>query len=724
MRETLAESLEIVLPHLSREIAAPEILPRLRHLARTLPPNLPCGLEFRLTQNVPQVDLLQCILREDHAPSILREYIESTDLIAEPAWQRVRDFCAAWSDAAFSLYSGIGKIWLEFDLDSDSARPPVPSVFIALDAKLPTFPDGFRVAQAAVALLVGAPLPSPLLANLERCFRACRDRAFLSHIGVMLARSLDMLRVNIPRLERTQVADFLGEVGWIADGGEFERLLDWVYVPANPVTVCLDVGATVSPRIGLELGVDERLPDAEQTLRWSLLLDDLVARGLCAPEKRHGLLGWPGLSFPSSTTHAWPDHLISRSFLEPPERFSVMGRRLSHIKLVYQPGQPPEAKGYLGFGHLWVKPESTESDYDPVGALQVAAQPGDFALADRARMFKFPDDHGPHPEYQTEWWYYSGNLTSDEGRRFGYQLTFFRRALTPETSARGSDAPARQLYFAHFAVADIQNNRHVKTERYSRRALPNAGAAGHPYRVWVDDWTVDALNGDGSAVRLRASDPSPVPADSLNAMPGRVMSLDLTLTSTKPPVLHGEAGLSQKTAATGNASYYVSLTHLLTEGTLYLEGELYPVKGRSWMDHEFGTTQLGPEVQGWDWFSIQLDDQREVMFYHIRNKDGSVEPHSSGTIVEPDGSTIPLTLEQVELDVLDHWKSETYQRIYPARWRIKIPSAGLDLSLVPYIADQEMPSKKATYWEGAVAIEGTSYGGRIQGSGYVEMTGY
>lgn len=723
MRETLAEPLEIVLPHLSREIAAPEILSRIRRLARTLPPNLPCGFEFRLTQNMPQVDLLQCIVREDNAPSRLREHIERTHLIVEPGWQRVRDFCAAWSDPSSAIDGGIDKIWLEFDLDSDSSRPPAPSVFIALHEKLPTFPDGFRVVQAALALLIGIPLTSPLSANLERCFRACRGHSFVSHIGVMLGRSLDMFRVNIPRLERSQVGDFLGEVGCPVDGAELEPLLDWVYAPPKPVTICLDVGATISPRIGLEFGIDEKLPGAEQARQWPLLLDDLVARGLCAPDKRDGLLSWSGLSLPGDSPYAWPAGLLVQSLAAPMDQFTGIRRRLSHIKLVYQPGQPSQAKGYIGFEHLWVRPDSTEADYNSVGALQLAPQSADFARADRARTFKFPDDHGPHPEYQTEWWYYSGNLTSDEGRRFGYQLTFFRRALAPETSARGSDAPTQQLYFAHFAVADMQNNRHNETERYSRRASGNAGAEGNPYRVWIEDWTVDALNGDGSAVRLRASDPSLVQADGLNAMPGRVMSLDLTLTSTKPPVLHGKAGLSQKTAAAGNASYYVSFTHLLTQGTINLDGESYRVQGRSWMDHEFGTTQLGPNAEGWDWFSIQLDDQREVMFYHIRNKDGSAEPHSSGTIVEADGSTIPLTLEQVELDVLDHWKSETHQRTYPARWRIKIPSAGLDLTLVPYIADQEMPSKP-DYWEGAVAIEGTSNGGRIQGSGYVELTGY
>ena len=233
-----------------------------------------------------------------------------------------------------------------------------------------------------------------------------------------------------------------------------------------------------------------------------------------------------------------------------------------------------------------------------------------FAKAERPRTFSFPLDHGAHPEYQTEWWYYTGNLDSANGRHFGYQLTFFRRALTPppragtvDDSPRVSDWGTNQVYFAHFAITDVKNNRHFSTERYSRGAVGLAGAAGNPFRVWLEDWSVDsvpapALPLDGRVVRLRAKDA------------GR--TVDLTLTADKPPVLEGDGGLSPKSAEKGNASYYYSFTRFATTGTIVVDAEVLAVKGLSWMDHEFGTTALGPEAVGCDWFSIQLGDRREV----------------------------------------------------------------------------------------------------------------
>lgn len=373
----------------------------------------------------------------------------------------------------------------------------------------------------------------------------------------------------------------------------------------------------------------------------------------------------------------------------------------------------------------------------PVAAEVVALQAADentagFARANSVRPFQFPQDHGPHPEYQTEWWYFTGNLQDEQGRRFGYQLTFFRRAVTPTLPPRESDWATNQIYFAHFAITDAQSNTHEASEIFSRGAAALAGASvtypsDTPFRVWIENWSVDALAPDGSNLRLRADN-------------GK-MTLDLTVSSEKLPVLQGDRGLSQKTDALGNASYYYSLTRLATNGALGVNGSHFTVQGLSWMDHEFGTTGLGPNAAGWDWFSIQLDDGRgdtpsspgtssvggdrgsEVMFFQIRNKDGSIEPLSSGTLIEPDGTTRPLKLGDVKLTVLDKWKSDKSGGTYPADWRLEIPSAGMDLSLHPLIPDQEL-RVSFVYWEGAVNITGTFNGKPVNGAGYVEMTGY
>ena len=362
-----------------------------------------------------------------------------------------------------------------------------------------------------------------------------------------------------------------------------------------------------------------------------------------------------------------------------------------------------------------------------LSAEVIALNSGDgaagFARADHVRPFVFPDDQGPHPEYQTEWWYYTGNLETSTGRHFGYQLTFFRRALTPTVATRASDWATNQIYFAHFAITDVQANEHFATERFSRGAAGLAGATGNPHRVWLENWEI-------STVTLQSPSPAGATAGALPPAYAFQMraedsghALALTLRSPKPPVLHGDRGLSQKTNAVGNASYYFSLTRLETEGTLNVNGQAFDVRGVSWMDQEFGTTGLGPDAVGWDWFSVQLSDRRELMFFQIRQKDGSIEPLSGGTLVNPDGSTRHLTREQVSVEVLDRWTSPVSHAVYPARWKISIPSENMALTLRPFIPDQEM-RVSFTYWEGAVEISGTSGGAPVTGSGYVELTGY
>ncbi len=332
-----------------------------------------------------------------------------------------------------------------------------------------------------------------------------------------------------------------------------------------------------------------------------------------------------------------------------------------------------------------------------------------YARADRVREFSFPQDHGPHPEFQTEWWYYTGNLQAADGRQLGYQLTFFRRAISPTPSVRASEWATNQVYFAHFAVTDIRANSHWGTERFSRGAAGLAGATGEPYRVWLENWEVTSLDAAGNEVQLRVRDSE--------------RALDLKLTAIKPPVLHGRNGLSQKTAEIGNASYYISFTRLATEGTVEIDGDKVSVSGLSWMDHEFSTTTLGANAVGWDWFSIQLDDQREVMLFQIRQADGSIEPMASGTLVEPDGSLRHLTRDQFNIQVLSRWASQRSGATYPSRWAVSIPSADVQLTIEPLTADQEM-RVSLVYWEGAVKISGRSNGKPVGGKGFVEMTGY
>lgn len=335
-----------------------------------------------------------------------------------------------------------------------------------------------------------------------------------------------------------------------------------------------------------------------------------------------------------------------------------------------------------------------------------------FARALAPKQFTFPSDHGPHPEYKHEWWYFTGNLDSEEGRHFGFQLTFFRIGLTATSPRRTSAWATNQVLMAHFTVSDVAGNRFYSFERFSRGAAGLAGASGTPFRVWLEDWSVEGLGA------LRHS----VPTMHLHAVDGDI-AIDLDVSSLKPVVLQGDRGLSRKSAESGNASYYYSATKLQTKGVISIEGKPFKVSGFSWMDREWSTSALAKDQVGWDWFGLQLSDGRELMFYQLRRRDGSVDPLSRGTVVDGDGSTLTLTPEDISIQVRDEWRSPRSQARYPSRWRVQIPRQRLDLDVQPYIADQELDTS-FRYWEGAVSVTGTTHDAPITGSGYVELVGY
>ena len=332
-----------------------------------------------------------------------------------------------------------------------------------------------------------------------------------------------------------------------------------------------------------------------------------------------------------------------------------------------------------------------------------------FEKAIDPREFVFPGDHGPHPGFRNEWWYVTGNLDGDGGERFGFELTIFRFALTPELPAAESNWRSNQVYIAHFAVTDAGRERFYAAERYSRGALGLAGASADPFRVWIDDWRMAAEErGQPERWRLRASDPE--------------FALDIALTAAKPPVLNGVDGLSQKSAEPGNASYYYSITRWLTDGTLRLGGDEFRVSGLSWLDREWSSSALAADQLGWDWFALQLSDGSELMFYNLRKLDGSQDEHSAGTWIDADGTSRHIDRDEIDIAVTDTWDSPEGGR-YPSAWTLRFPDQGLSLDIRPVMADQELFTT-VRYWEGAVDVQGERQGLRIEGRGYVELTGY
>ena len=332
-----------------------------------------------------------------------------------------------------------------------------------------------------------------------------------------------------------------------------------------------------------------------------------------------------------------------------------------------------------------------------------------FSRVDGPQDLRFPEDDGPHTDYLTEWWYTTGNLETAEGRHFGFQLTFFRRAVLPPgfVPERASDWAADQIYLAHLALTDIGGNEFFFAERFSRGAAGLAGAQADPYRVWLEDWSVE-VGADG-IYRLVAGQGD--------------IRIELALEDVKGRILHGEAGYSRKGPDSGNASIYISQTRLEAGGSITVGGVSHEVTGLAWMDHEYSTSALGPDEVGWDWFSMHLDDGSELMLFQLRRTDGGISPYSSGTLIEADGTLVSLAAEDFTITVDRRWTSPHSGAEYPAGWTIEIPSLGIRLEIEPYLADQEL-SVSFVYWEGASAVSGSRAGEALSGSGYVELTGY
>lgn len=340
-----------------------------------------------------------------------------------------------------------------------------------------------------------------------------------------------------------------------------------------------------------------------------------------------------------------------------------------------------------------------------------------FEPAEPGYRFSFPRDHGAHSNFKTEWWYFTGNLTSN-GKAYGYELTFFRRGVDqPQTEKNPSRWAIRDLYFAHFALTDGEEKRFYHTDKISREALGKAGARSDRLEVWIDRWR--AAQGSDGVIHLLAETEGEETAGS--------WKIDLSLKPDKSHVIHGTDGISRKGGEPGQASHYLSFTRLRTEGTLSIGGKARPVLGLSWMDHEFSSSMLNQNQVGWDWFSIQLEGGREVMLYQIRTVGGGKDPFSSGTIIEPDGTARHLLADAFILTPLRRWKSNKSGGEYPIAWRIEIPSERLTLESEPLLEDQELITSKSTrvaYWEGASRFQGMKQGRSIEGKGYIEMTGY
>jgi predicted secreted hydrolase len=327
--------------------------------------------------------------------------------------------------------------------------------------------------------------------------------------------------------------------------------------------------------------------------------------------------------------------------------------------------------------------------------------------------WSFPRDHGAHPDFKSEWWYFTGNLKDEKtGRPFGYQLTIFRQGVQLAPAQKNSKWAVRDFYFGHFTISDIIAGQFHVAEKISRGVLGEAHAASGDMDVAIGPWSI--------------SQDAPKEDYHLVARDGD-MAIDLEEHPLKPLVLEGINGLSQKSSGAGEASYYYSYPRLATSGTITLADKTYEVKGLSWFDHEFSTSSLSKDEVGWDWFCIQLENNEEIMLYALRDKSGALDPASEGTWVKADGASERLVPGSFAIEKNGSWRSPHSGATYPAGWHITIPSHRADLTVAPAMADQELnltKMGKLSYWEGACRIEGQVGGVEVNGVGYTELTGY
>jgi predicted secreted hydrolase len=335
-------------------------------------------------------------------------------------------------------------------------------------------------------------------------------------------------------------------------------------------------------------------------------------------------------------------------------------------------------------------PDSTPETRLSVLETLARADTAGYARAFEPRPFVFPEDHGPHATFRTEWWYITGNLTSADARDYGFQLTIFRSALAPESADSPSAWATNQAYMAHFTVT---------------------GAAAEPLNVWLGDWSIAGTTAETFPLRVQAA------ADGV--------AVDLTLEAGKPPVLQGDRGLSQKGPEPGNASHYYSLTRMPARGAVVVDGDTVAVTGLAWLDREWSTSALSADQVGWDWFALQLDDGWDMMAYRLRRSDGTADAWSEAVIVDPGGTATRLRFgDEITLESTGTWSSPVDAAVYPSGWRIAVPGRGWDLAIEPRIPDQEL-DLSFRYWEGAVSVTGSGEGGAaVSGRGYVELTGY
>ena len=342
--------------------------------------------------------------------------------------------------------------------------------------------------------------------------------------------------------------------------------------------------------------------------------------------------------------------------------------------------------------------------------LLANARAADWKIAEPGWRYEFPRDDHAHRDFKTEWWYFTGNVFDDKGRRFGYELTFFRHGIQPaaERDPKASRFIVDDLKFAHFAITDIAGQRFHFDQKTSRGAFGEAGFDDGHRLAWIEKWNLNETE-DGFDVAATAD----------------FGAVRLHLHAAKSRVVHGENGVSVKAEGGASASHYYSIPRLETSGEITANGATHSVRGETWFDHEWSSSQLGKDEVGWDWLCLQWEDGSALMLYRMRLANGAaVEPSSSGMWIAEDGTATHLRASDFQMAPTEFWKSKATEAQYPIGWRITLPGQRAEFTIRAALENQELKLGAITYWEGAIDANGTREGKPIKARGYLELTGY
>jgi len=367
-----------------------------------------------------------------------------------------------------------------------------------------------------------------------------------------------------------------------------------------------------------------------------------------------------------------------------------------------------------GILYSLLKPEETKDNVQSLSSFLSEEHSDYFAAAVKGKVISFPADHGAHPEFRQEWWYYTGNLTSAEGSLFGYQLTFFRFGLPPKSTNLASDWQTSSTWMAHFALTDVEAGQFHFTDDFSRGAIELAGTKTRPFSVWINGWSVreqESICSDCLSVRLNA------------AM--KDIEIDLTMNSSAPPVLQGDNGFSKKNAEGSIASYYYSYPSMDSAGTIRIGNTNHSVTGSSWMDREWSSAVLAKGQSGWDWFALHLDDQTQLMLFRVRDSQNPENTYRTAHLIRNNDSNVIIDNDAITMAVTDWWESPATGSKYPVAWRLRSEKqdATFSVTVTPQIQNQEL-DLAFRYYEGAIFFEGRLNDRSIEGQGYMELTGY